>query len=94
LLLKAQGKVNHIFQQTRSKLNFRIHQFIFSIRRVALVGRRRNVLEEVDKLIREKGGESLVLSKDVSKEEDVITAIQETVDKFGRIDIGINNAAM
>jgi NAD(P)-dependent dehydrogenase (short-subunit alcohol dehydrogenase family) len=58
------------------------------------VGRRRNLLEEVQNIIKEKGGESLVLSKDVSKEEDVISAVKETVDRFGRIDIGINNAAM
>jgi NAD(P)-dependent dehydrogenase (short-subunit alcohol dehydrogenase family) len=58
------------------------------------VGRRRNLLEEVQNIIREKGGEALVLSKDVSKEEDVISAIQETIDRFGKIDIGVNNAAM
>jgi NAD(P)-dependent dehydrogenase (short-subunit alcohol dehydrogenase family) len=58
------------------------------------VGRRKHLLEEVENIIRERGGEALVLSKDVSKEEDVISAVKETVDRFGRIDIGVNNAAM
>jgi NAD(P)-dependent dehydrogenase (short-subunit alcohol dehydrogenase family) len=78
----------------RSNSDLTDNNVVVSIHRVALVGRRRNLLEEVENIIKENGGEALVLSKDVSKEEDVITAVKETVDRFGRIDIGINNAAM
>ncbi|MBI2361553.1 MAG: 3-oxoacyl-ACP reductase FabG [Deltaproteobacteria bacterium] len=50
--------------------------------------------EEVAREIGSGGGEALALKVDVSKEKDTLQMTQETVDKFGRIDILVNNAAI
>lgn len=50
--------------------------------------------EETVKLIRERGGEAFAIKVDVTKEEDVQRMVEETVAKFGGIDILLNNAAI
>jgi NAD(P)-dependent dehydrogenase (short-subunit alcohol dehydrogenase family) len=40
------------------------------------------------------GGETLAVETDVSKEEDTMAMAQKTVEKFGKIDILINNASI
>ncbi|WP_224269403.1 SDR family oxidoreductase [Haloprofundus salinisoli] len=42
--------------------------------------------------IRERGGESIALQLDVRDESNVESAIEETVDEFGGIDLLVNNA--
>ncbi len=44
--------------------------------------------------IEAKGGTALGLKVDVSSEEDTLRMAEETVSRFGRIDVLINNAAM
>ena len=44
--------------------------------------------------IQEAGGEALLIRADVSKEDDVRSAVQETVDHFGRLDCAFNNAGI
>jgi short-subunit dehydrogenase len=56
---------------------------------VVLVARRRNRLEEVSQ---ECAGESLIVIADLTKEADRKSVIQQTLDRWGRIDILINNA--
>ena len=46
--------------------------------------------EEVEKL----GAKALAIKCDVTKEEDVDNMLRQTLDKFGRVDIMINNAAV
>ena len=48
------------------------------------------VAEEIEAL----GGEVLALKVDVTSEEDTAAMAQKTVDRFGRIDILVNNAAV
>ena len=48
------------------------------------------VAEEIEAL----GGEVLALKIDVTSEEDTAAMAQKTVDRFGRIDILVNNAAV
>lgn len=50
--------------------------------------------EKVAKEIEETGGKALALKVDVSSEEATQTMAEKTVDKFGKIDILINNAAI
>ncbi len=50
--------------------------------------------EEVVKNIIDGGGEAIALQGDVSKSEEVDTLIKTTVDKFGRIDVLVNNAGI
>lgn len=49
---------------------------------------------EVVKEIEKAKGEALSLRVDVSKEEDTVHMAQQTVKRFGRIDILVNNAAI
>jgi NAD(P)-dependent dehydrogenase (short-subunit alcohol dehydrogenase family) len=48
------------------------------------------VAEEIEAL----GGEALALKADVASEEDTAAMAQKTFDRFGRIDILVNNAAV
>ena len=50
--------------------------------------------EKTAREIREKGGASMSIKVDVSSEEETSRMARETVKKFGRIDILVNNAAM
>ncbi len=50
--------------------------------------------EEVANEIRDFGQEALVIKADVSKAEDVEALVKTTLDKFGKIDFLVNNAAV
>ncbi len=44
--------------------------------------------------IRKGGGDGLVVRADVSKEEDVISMFEQTIEKFGRLDVMVSNAGL
>lgn len=50
--------------------------------------------EKVLKEVRDNGGEGFTIKADVSKEADVITLFQETINRYGTVDILINNAGL
>ncbi len=60
---------------------------------VAIVARRVERLEEVKKEVEAYGVQCLVVPCDVTKTEQITAAVNAVVEKFGRIDILINNAA-
>ena len=62
--------------------------------RVVLNGRDLSSLSKVEKAIKAKGGEALVLCLDVSFPEQARQLIEKTIERFGRLDILINNAAV
>ncbi|MDF2835183.1 MAG: short-chain dehydrogenase/reductase [Paenibacillus sp.] len=62
---------------------------------VALLGRRRDKLDETASLVRERTGQTaLVLQTDVTEEQQVQEAIRLTLERYGRIDVLLNNAAV
>jgi len=62
---------------------------------IVLVARRKEKLEEISKdLLVKFNTDCLVVNADVSKEEDCKFFIDKTIDKFGQIDILINNAGI
>jgi NAD(P)-dependent dehydrogenase (short-subunit alcohol dehydrogenase family) len=61
---------------------------------VVLISRTEKDLVETAKMVEEKGRRALVLPADVTKREEVHNAITNVVDKWGNIDILINNAGM
>ena len=61
---------------------------------VSLCSRGSWALDELAEEIRGKGGKVLASTVDVSRESDVAAWVQETRDRFGRIDALINNASM
>ena len=61
---------------------------------VALIGRRREPLDEVSREIEAAGGSPAVEALDVSVRADVTAAAQRLIERFGRVDILVNNAGL
>jgi NAD(P)-dependent dehydrogenase (short-subunit alcohol dehydrogenase family) len=62
--------------------------------RVALVSRNQGELQAVEQGIRNAGGEALVVVSDVSDPKDVEAGMQQTVDRWGRLDFVFANAGI
>ncbi|WP_432085541.1 SDR family oxidoreductase [Streptomyces sp. bgisy095] len=62
--------------------------------RVALADLSGDGLHETARLIEADGGETLVLTCDVTNEEDVQAAVDRTVERFGSLDAAFNNAGV
>lgn len=62
--------------------------------KVVLAARRLDKLEEVALEIRQKGGQAHCVSGDVSVKEDCEHIIREALEKYGRVDVLVNNAGM
>lgn len=61
---------------------------------VAVVSRSKNLIEEVSNEIIKKGSKAIPVQADVTKIEDIEQMAKVVLDKFGRIDILINNAGI
>lgn len=61
---------------------------------VVLCGRRLNKLEEVAREIAEAGGQAVPIRTDVSDERQVSHCVQSVLERFGTVDILLNNAAV
>ena len=61
---------------------------------MVISGRNREKLDKVAADLHAKGAEVLVVAGDVSREEDCRTLINETVQRFGGVDVLINNAGI
>ncbi|MBQ5777899.1 MAG: SDR family oxidoreductase [Oscillospiraceae bacterium] len=62
--------------------------------KVVITARREAQLEEVAAKIRAEGGDVLPVPSDISKVEDAKRIVSETLAKYGKIDILINNAGV
>ena len=60
--------------------------------KVALIEIKREVGERAEREIREAGGEALFIETDVTQDESVRRAVEETVGRFGRLDVIFNCA--
>ena len=60
--------------------------------KVVLAARRMDKLKEVEEEICAKGGEAYCVSGDVGVREDCDRIISETLEKYGRVDVLVNNA--
>ncbi|NDB33414.1 MAG: SDR family oxidoreductase, partial [Nitrososphaeria archaeon] len=60
--------------------------------KLALVARRKEKLEELEKLLTKFNAEILICPCDVSDKAQVKQMTQKVLDKFGKIDILVNNA--
>ena len=62
--------------------------------KVVLTARSADRLERASQAIVESGGVSVAISADVSHEDDVQRLVDGTIERFGRIDVLVNNAAL
>ena len=61
---------------------------------VAFVGRNEVKLKEVASRCEKLGAKTLIIKADISKDEEAKTVVQKTVDKFGKLDVLVNNAGI
>jgi NAD(P)-dependent dehydrogenase (short-subunit alcohol dehydrogenase family) len=68
------------------------HEFASEGARIGLIARGRAGLEAARKEVEERGGEALVLPADVAHAAAIETAAAQVEEKFGPIDVWVNNA--
>lgn len=61
---------------------------------VAVCGRRKEPLEETARQIKETGGQAAVIQADVSRSPDAERVVKAVLERFGHLDILINNAGI
>lgn len=62
--------------------------------KVVAVARRKERLEELVEASKNLSGQIYAIAGDVSKDEAINRIVKETIDKFGRIDVLVNNAGI
>ncbi len=62
--------------------------------KVAVIDRDEDNGLEVARLIKEDGGQAIFLRADLCSEDEVKAAVDATVDKYGRLDVLVNNAGI
>ncbi|PAZ09664.1 short-chain dehydrogenase [Streptomyces sp. SA15] len=61
---------------------------------VVVAGRRREPLDETVRLIEAQGGKALAVTADVARAADVQALVDAAVDRFGSLDVAVNNAGV
>ncbi|WP_019066960.1 SDR family NAD(P)-dependent oxidoreductase [Streptomyces hokutonensis] len=61
---------------------------------VVVAGRRRGPLDETLALIEARGGKALAVSADVSKAADADALVRAAVERYGSLDVAVNNAGV
>ncbi len=69
------------------------HTFVDEGARVCICGRRKEKLDQVEEELTKKGGEVLSLVADIAQEEAVEAMMLRVIERFGVIDILVNNAS-
>lgn len=62
--------------------------------KVIVSGRDAKMCDEVVGIIKEKGGEAFAVPCDVTKQEDIDKLFDKTLEKYGRLDISVQNAGV
>jgi NAD(P)-dependent dehydrogenase (short-subunit alcohol dehydrogenase family) len=70
------------------------HAFTREGAKVVIAARNAERGEEVVKEIQKSGGEAFFVTTDVSKSEQIERLVNKTVERYGRLDCAVNNAAV
>jgi glucose 1-dehydrogenase len=62
--------------------------------KVTIVDRDEPSGNETANLAKQRGGDAIFARADVGREDEIIAAVQQTIDRWGKVDILVNNAAM
>ncbi|MEV4740856.1 glucose 1-dehydrogenase [Streptomyces sp. NPDC049555] len=62
--------------------------------RVVVAGRRAEPLAQTVAAIRAEGGEASAVTADVTRSEDVRALVERTVERYGSLDVAVNNVGM
>ncbi|WP_424890294.1 SDR family NAD(P)-dependent oxidoreductase [Streptomyces sp. XH2] len=62
--------------------------------RVVVAGRREEPLKETVAYVEAEGGEAVALTADVTRSEDVRALVEQTVARFGGLDVAVNNVGL
>jgi NADP-dependent 3-hydroxy acid dehydrogenase YdfG len=62
--------------------------------KVVLVARRKDRLDKIASEIKKEGGEALAIKADVTQKAKASTIVKQAVDKYGTLDVLINNAGI
>jgi len=61
---------------------------------LVLIDIKADELEETRQMIKELGGEAIAVVADISKKDEVQNTVRQALDKFGKVDVCVNNAAV
>lgn len=61
---------------------------------LVLIDIKADELEETRQMIKELGGEAIAVVADISKKDEVQNMVRQALDKFGKVDVCVNNAAV
>ncbi|MFH8788177.1 SDR family NAD(P)-dependent oxidoreductase [Streptomyces roseoverticillatus] len=62
--------------------------------RVVVAGRREEPLKETVSYVEAEGGEAVAVTADVTRSEDVRALVEQTVARFGSLDVAVNNVGL
>ena len=91
--MRLEGKVALVTGSTRGIGRTIAEMFASEGAKVAVTGRTAARGEKVANLIRESGGEAEYFPLDVTSEESVAATVDAVVDRFGSLNVLVNNAA-
>jgi NAD(P)-dependent dehydrogenase (short-subunit alcohol dehydrogenase family) len=94
MTLELQGKVGIVTGGTSGIGRDMAILFAKAGAKVVVAGRREVEGKETIELIRGAGGEALFVKTDVSRGPEVEALVRKTVEKFGRLDVAVNNACI
>ena len=91
--MRLDGKVALITGSTRGIGRAAAERFAAEGASVVVTGRSRDTGAQVERGIRDAGGEATYVPTDLGREDEVIAAVRAAVERYGRLTTLVNNAA-